>query len=346
MPPTLVALGPLVIPLLAGALAVYLLLPRPRPYPTWWGAGLGTVALALCGVWIVRVGVVSAESVLFWCFSGIAVIAGVLLIAQNNPARAALSFTLVVLCTCGLFLLLAAPFLMAATIIIYAGAIVVTFLFVLMLAQQEGPSDADWRSREPLLATLTGFVLLGAILYVLKVGTDTHDFDVLLAETQKALDQPTPEQRNALVDGSTPTLFTRYEKVLEVRGMEDIRVRVTNDAGVAWSMGQEQQALERLLALGREARARVGGLPLASGVQRVLDERPLSNLSGPAANVPPEKMRRDPAGLPRMPAENAAYLGKSLFTDYLLPVELGGILLLVAVIGSIVIAHRHEEKTA
>ncbi len=55
---------------------------------------------------------------------------------------------------------------MAATIIIYAGAIVVTFLFVLMLAQQTGLDDADMRSREPLLASLTGFVLLGALLYV------------------------------------------------------------------------------------------------------------------------------------------------------------------------------------
>ena len=41
-----------------------------------------------------------------------------------------------------------------------------------------------------------------------------------------------------------------------------------------------------------------------------------------------------------MPAENAAYLGRSLFTDYLLPVELGGILLLVATIGAIAIAQR------
>ena len=59
-----------------------------------------------------------------------------MLVTQQNPARAALSFALVVLSTCGLFLLLAAPFLMAATIVIYAGAIVVTFLFVIMLAQQ------------------------------------------------------------------------------------------------------------------------------------------------------------------------------------------------------------------
>ena len=109
------------------------------------------------------------ESFLFYVFSAIAVGFGALLVTQHNPARAALSFALVVLRTCGLFLLLAAPFLMAATIIIYAGAIIVTFLFVLMLAQQEGPSDADARSREPLLATIIGFVLLGALLYVLQI---------------------------------------------------------------------------------------------------------------------------------------------------------------------------------
>ena len=72
-----------------------------------------------------------------------------------------------VLSTCGLFLLQAAPFLMAATTIVYAGAIVVTFLFVIMLAQQGGLSDADQRSREPLLASIAGFVLLGALLYIL-----------------------------------------------------------------------------------------------------------------------------------------------------------------------------------
>ena len=63
---------------------------------------------------------------------------------------------------------------MAATIIIYAGAIIVTFLFVLMLAQQEGPSDADARSREPMLASAIGFVLLGALLYVLMLADDSR----------------------------------------------------------------------------------------------------------------------------------------------------------------------------
>jgi hypothetical protein len=67
---------------------------------------------------------------------------------------------------------------------------------------------------------------------------------------------------------------------------------------------------------------------------------PLSALSGPPPSTPPGEMRRDDLGRPELPAENAAFLGRSLFTDYLLPVELGGTLLLVATVGAIVIANR------
>src|SRR5262249_57140167 len=127
------------------------------------------------GLLLVSRGAVDAESFLFYAFSATAITSGGLLVTQRNPARAALSFALVVLSTCGLFLLLAAPFLMAATTIIYAGAIIVTFLFVIMLAQQTGISDADARSREPLLATATGFILLAVLLYALKLGYDTRE---------------------------------------------------------------------------------------------------------------------------------------------------------------------------
>jgi NADH:ubiquinone oxidoreductase subunit 6 (subunit J) len=88
-------------------------------------------------------------------------------VTQRNPARGAIAFAFVILSTCGLFLLLAAPFLMAATIIIYAGAIIVTFLFVLMLSQVEGPSDENDRSREPLLGGLGGFAFTGLVLFTM-----------------------------------------------------------------------------------------------------------------------------------------------------------------------------------
>jgi hypothetical protein len=65
-----------------------------------------------------------------------------------------------------------------------------------------------------------------------------------------------------------------------------------------------------------------------------------SDLSGPSAIEPAMEWRYDDQGRPYLPADNAAFLGRSLFTDFLLPVELGGVLLLVATIGAIAIAHR------
>src|SRR5262249_20076561 len=97
--------------------AVYLLLPRPRGLSPLWGSLVGALAILSTGWFIVRVGVATPETVLFYAFSSIAVVAGVLLVTQRRPARAALAFALVVLSTCGLFLLLAAPFLTAATTI-------------------------------------------------------------------------------------------------------------------------------------------------------------------------------------------------------------------------------------
>src|SRR5262249_33128489 len=96
---------PIVVPVLAGMAAVYLLLPRVRRYPPWWGALLGGLALVLAGGWVIRAEPSLGETVLFYSFSAVAVLSGGLLITQSNPVRAALSFALVVLSTCGLFLL-------------------------------------------------------------------------------------------------------------------------------------------------------------------------------------------------------------------------------------------------
>jgi NADH:ubiquinone oxidoreductase subunit 6 (subunit J) len=335
-------LWPLWLPLLAGGLAIYLLLPRPRAYPWFWGALAGVAALVLGGAFLVRAAGLNPETVLFYAFSAIAVSAGALLVTQHNPARAALSFALVILAVCGLFLLLAAPFLMAATIIVYAGAIIVTFLFVLMLAQQEGMSSADNRSREPLLATLTGFVLLAALLYVLKVGYDTREVDALLARVREALDEKDPKRVGELVSGSRDggdDLFEQSMKLLNSHGWRDIRQRAENLTW-DWSFAiyekpeVQRKPLLKLEGLLQEARDRLGTVQPPAGA-------PLSALSGPPANAPAGEVRRGANGMPELPAENSSYLGQSLFTDFLLPVELGGTLLLVAAIGAIAIGQRH-----
>lgn len=341
---------PIAVPLSAGAAALYLLMPRPRAYPVRWGAGLGLLALVLAGVLLLRSGVFSPETILFWSFSALAILAGALLVTQHNPARAALAFALVVLSTCGLFLLLAAPFLMAATIIIYAGAIIVTFLFVIMLAQQSGLSDADDRSREPLLTTLTGFILLATLLFVLqsydnRINENAREIDSLIERTRQTAAKDTKaEIVNALGQSEQEDeLFERFKQLYSRRReWEDLSPKVQNIAeswtsAVQMNAGTEQlkARLHDLIALGLNARQRLGWLPAAA-------DAPFSDLSGPPPTLRTENIRRDQSGLPRMPADNAAYLGRSLFGDFLLPVELGGALLLVATVGAIAIAYRRS----
>ena len=109
-----------------------------------------------------------ADEVMFWVFGIGALLCGVLMITAHNPVYAALWFALATLSTCGLFLLQSAPFLAAATIIVYAGAVIVTFLFVIMLAQQSGAAGYDQRSRQSVIATVSAFVLLGALAMTLQ----------------------------------------------------------------------------------------------------------------------------------------------------------------------------------
>jgi NADH-quinone oxidoreductase subunit J len=341
------AFWPVLVPVVLGWGAMYLLLPRVRRRPLWAGLLLGGIAILFAGVFLTRVAAALPETILFYAFSALAIVGGALLIAHHKPVYAALAFALVVLSTCGLFLLLAAPFLMAATVIIYAGAIIVTFLFLIMLAQQAGLSSADLRSREPFLACVAGFILLGAILCVLLRAYRTSPFDA------------------ASVDRMTRAAGARSEKeVREILGMEpadffkQLRAQAITDplhpdSGSAEAMAHWHAELVRAIDAAQEAASRQP-LDLDGLAKAVRQVNAMVNNQGSLA--PPAEVALSPfSGVPsnhasqggaggrpqeRMPAENVASLGRSLFTDYLLPVELAGTLLLVATIGAIAIAAR------
>jgi hypothetical protein len=135
--------GQIALAALLGVVGVFFLLPRPRGRFVPGGIAALVASAAVFGAWVYRTFghplPDAIGSTLFWLFSAGALVFGTVLVTQKNPARGAIAFAFVILSTCGLFLLLAAPFLMAATIIIYAGAIIVTFLFVLMLSHAGGP---------------------------------------------------------------------------------------------------------------------------------------------------------------------------------------------------------------
>src|SRR5262245_53956518 len=288
----------LVLPAVLGTVGVYLLLPRVRPYPTFWGVAASALALILAGFTLIRSGMAVPDKLLFYCFSALAIVSATMLITQRNPVHAALSFALVVLSTCGLFLLQAAPFLMAATIIVYAGAIVVTFLFVIMLAQQEGISSADQRSREPFLATVAGFVLLGALLCVLHRNYEFNpQLDELLARADRALAAGSVEEADRALGGQEEYVNALYKLVPEEApdGRERKRVgwwvstrgRLREAAADMQGRFRDEdlngvrEELRKIRDIGAEMRLARGGL-LAD------KDTPLSRFSGaPPSAAPP-----------------------------------------------------------
>ncbi len=333
-PPTMSDYRLLAVPVLLGLVGVYLLLPQARGSRPRWGALLAAVGLITGGWLLIRYEAAWPETVLFYAFAAVAIVSGALLVTQANPVYAALSFALVVLSTCGLFLLQGAPFLMAATVVVYAGAIVVTFLFVIMLAQQEGPSDADQRSREPLFASVAGFVLVAALLYALDRTCDMRALDDLVGRAAAAADADASPDPDAAL-GNADAFLGQFQKVAQAaRGSPDRiqLIELAQDTRLNWT----GWAKEKNVAAMREALDR-----LAETGARVRD----------AAGMPqphePTRERLSAFSVPQRglvgPNENVAPLGRSLFTDYLLAVELAGTLLLVATVGAIAIAGRRKE---
>jgi NADH-quinone oxidoreductase subunit J len=173
------------IPYLAcvlGAAAIYALL-RPGPRAIKAAAtivGLGTFAWVLIAAaeLVADVGsgdVASSRSavrpeIFFMIFSIIAVASAVRMITHSKPVYSALYFIMVVLSSSALFLLLEAEFMAFALVIVYAGAILITYMFVLMLAQptpaaggNQHQVDYDATSREPGYAAGVGFILLAVL---------------------------------------------------------------------------------------------------------------------------------------------------------------------------------------
>jgi len=148
----------------AGAASLWLLLPRGRENKItgWLGLALGGLSLAGFVATGRRLGGIGEEAV-FLTVSLVAVISAAATILTRSPVYCAIWFALSLAGVAGVLLVLGAQFLGVATIVVYAGAILVMFLFVLMLAQPTGMASYDRVSSEPLLSAVAGAMLLGLL---------------------------------------------------------------------------------------------------------------------------------------------------------------------------------------
>jgi NADH-quinone oxidoreductase subunit J len=97
--------------------------------------------------------------VLFYIFAGLALLCGIMILVSRNPVNSAMFLVLTIASLAGLFVLLEAFFLAAIQILVYAGAVMVLFLFVIMLLDLK----AEERRRLKILGIVGGVVSVGAI---------------------------------------------------------------------------------------------------------------------------------------------------------------------------------------
>lgn len=148
------------------AIGLWLSLPRGRAGGRALGAVLVAAGLGLFAAQTPSLGGWPADTV-FYILATLTVVSAAATITFRNPVYSAIWFAMSLLGTAALFLFDGAQFLGVATIVVYAGAILVTFLFVLMLAQPEGQTPYDRVSWGAALSAVSGALMVGLLTFVL-----------------------------------------------------------------------------------------------------------------------------------------------------------------------------------
>lgn len=101
------------------------------------------------------------QETLFYIFAALALICGALVILSRNPVNSAMFLVLSIISLAALFVLLHAFFLAAVQVLVYAGAVIVLFLFVIMLLDLK---EEETRKIKTLIAVL-GTLSVAAICF-------------------------------------------------------------------------------------------------------------------------------------------------------------------------------------
>lgn len=289
---------------------------------------IGAAILAAAGLVFFASLFVAGEfgvNIYFWIFSAIALFGSVRVISHPKPVYSALYFVLTVFASAGLFVLLYAEFMAVALVIIYAGAILVTYTFVIMLAADAAPPSArpedaakeflaeyDRRARAPWSAATVGFITMAMLLVVI--------FDRAPDDLEKRL---------SLID---PT-FLRSGPT-----QSDISPLGTDAEGGADQGGQEFDVETN------ELRSAIEGEGTQFVVAQELDSEPGATLR----SVPASRglaLRGDLYAYENQPSYagergGMQVLGIYLFTRQMIALQLAGLILTVAMVGAIVIARK------
>jgi NADH-quinone oxidoreductase subunit J len=151
---------------------------------------------------------VPLDNVVFWVFAPISVASAIGMLLMRNAVHSALFLVVNFFCLSVFYLLLDAPFLFAVQIIVYTGAIMVLFLFVIMLlgVDRSDPIRERFRAQRPLALVLAAAFIV-EIFFAIRAGVG------LATKAPVGFDEVNPDgNTKALADA----LFRQYFFPFEV----------------------------------------------------------------------------------------------------------------------------------
>ena len=151
--------------------------------------------------------------ILFYVFAALTLLCGMLVIANpfsRNPVTSAMFLVLTIISMAGLFVLLHAFFLAAVQIIVYAGAVIVLFLFVIMLLDLK----EEQRRKIKMFGLVGGLVSVGAILMIFIKSLTDHSSGFFPSQANGKAPLPPAIEGDTAALGKL--LFTQYTLPFEI----------------------------------------------------------------------------------------------------------------------------------
>jgi len=145
------------------------------------------------------------ETVIFLLFALLAVASSLVVVVHKNPVYSTMSLVVTLFSVAVLFVLLGAPFIGALQVLIYTGAILVLFLFVIMLLNITREESAVTAQKGQLIAAILGALVFGGMILL------------LFWNASRPLDPMTEELVS--MKGLARGLFTEYLLPFEIVGL-------------------------------------------------------------------------------------------------------------------------------
>jgi NADH-quinone oxidoreductase subunit J len=155
------------------------------------------------------------ELAVFSVFAFLALVSAVVVVVHRNPVYSTMSLVVTLFSLAVLFVLLGAPFIATLQVLVYAGAILVLFLFVIMLLNVGRPGTAEEEAAAPGGGRLTGQRLgaaVGAAVFAVAVG-------VALWRAYGATDAGPLDPGLVTLKPLAAALFDRYLLAFEIVGL-------------------------------------------------------------------------------------------------------------------------------